>query len=147
MVHNSLYLQHSQKPQNMGSLKEPTNIAEIKFSENKTDATIEVHSLIVGTKIKDLRFSAKASIPVIASLSYLTTILKGKPISAAFELTSQSVAESLQLPSHYHYCAEKSLEAIQKSLLENEDPLDKAFQTVSKYNGPYDKNQPSGFED
>jgi len=138
---------HSSTPQNIGTLKEPTNIAEIKFEENGKDANISVFVLNDGGKIKEIKYLAKASIPVVASLSYLSVILKGKKVGDALALQTDEIVSALSLPEHYQYCAKRALEAIQKAFHESEDPFDRAFKSISEYNGPYEGNQPYGFED
>ncbi len=147
MVNNSIYLHHSSNPQNIGSLKDPTNIAEIKFDENGKDASISVFVLNQNNQIKEIRYIAKASIPIVASLSYLSDHLKGKKVADALSLKTEDVVKALSLPDHYMYCAKRALEAIQKVFQESEDPFDRAFKSISEYNGPYEKNQPMGFED
>ena len=147
MPNNSIYMLHSSNPQNIGSIKEPTNIAEIKFDEHDKESHITVYCTNESGKIKDLKYIAKASIPVVASLSYLSVFLKGKKTSDALALQTSDVVSALSLPDHYHYCAKRALEAVHKAFQESDDPFDRAFKAVSKYNGPYTENQPFGFED
>jgi NifU-like protein involved in Fe-S cluster formation len=138
---------HSQHPQNIGSIKDPTNIAEIKFEEAGKEANITVYCMSKDNTINDLKFIAKASIPVTACLSYLSVNLKGKKVSQAFELTETDLVKALELPDHYHYCASRALEAVHKALRESEDPFDKAFRSISEYNTAYDPKQAMGQED
>jgi len=131
----------------VGSLPDPTNISEIKFDENGKEAMITVFCRVHENKINELRYESTASIPVNASLSYLAEHLTGKHLSEAFKLHSANVISALDLPPNYHYCAARALEAIQKALSQSDDPFDKAFRSLSAYNGPFEKNQPIGFED
>ncbi|MDO8625448.1 MAG: iron-sulfur cluster assembly scaffold protein [Candidatus Diapherotrites archaeon] len=147
MTHNSVYLAHSQHPQNIGSIKDPTNIAEIKFEEAGKDAQISVYCNNKDNTIQEIKYIVKASIPVVASLSYLSVLLKGKKIPSAFELTETDIVKALELPVQYHYCASRALEAIHKALRESEDPFDKAFRSISAYNAAYDPKQALGEED
>lgn len=109
-------MEHFQKPQNYGKLKNPDGVGKvgnivcgdvmwlyIKVGENKKGEKI----------ISNIKFQTFGCVAAIATSSTITQLVKGKTLTAALEIDKEAVIESLgTLPPVKIHCSVLAADAL-----------------------------------
>lgn len=86
-LYRQVILDHSQHPHHYGTLDESTRMIELN---NPTCGdVIQLHFLIEGDRIKDIRFSGHGCTISKASASMMTDLMVGKTLEEALQLEKQ----------------------------------------------------------
>eukprot|EP00827_Trimyema_finlayi_P002722 TRINITY_DN240_c0_g2_i1.p1 TRINITY_DN240_c0_g2~~TRINITY_DN240_c0_g2_i1.p1 ORF type:complete len:229 (+),score=64.32 TRINITY_DN240_c0_g2_i1:82-768(+) len=111
-------IDHYQNPQNVGSLDKSkvtvgTGLVGSPACGDVLKLQIEVDKN--GT-IVDAKFKAFGCASAIASSSYATTLIKGKKMYEANNITNQQISNHLKLPPVKHHCSMLAKDAIKKAI-------------------------------
>lgn len=123
MDFNNLYskkvLEHVKNPQNVGEMKDPDGVATVG---NARCGDIMRLYIKVGKKegkeiIEDAKFQTLGCGAALATSSMVTTMVKGKSLEEAEEVTNKAVAEALDgLPQSKMHCSNLAAEALLKAI-------------------------------
>ena len=123
MDFNNLYsdkvLEHVKHPKNVGEMKDPDGVSTVG---NARCGDIMRLYIKVGKKdgkeiIKDAKFQTLGCGAALATSSMVTTMVKGKTLEEAEEVTNRAVAEALGgLPSVKMHCSNLAAEALLKAI-------------------------------
>ena len=111
-------LDHFRAPRNLGSL--PRDDADVGTGEaGRPDegALVRIQVRVgSGDRVIDTRFKAFGCPATIASGSWATTRLRGKPVAEARRLSHEAIARALRLPPDRWGCAELTSRALRAAL-------------------------------
>lgn len=116
-IYQQLILDHYRNPRNQGVLDAPTHLAA---ANNPTCGDkLEMHLLVKGDIIEEVKFTGSGCAISQASASILTEFLCGKSVHEAEELTQESFLRHLgiELSLTRRKCALLSLDTLQKALI------------------------------
>ena len=128
MDFNNLYskkvLEHVKHPQNVGEMKDPDGVATVG---NARCGDIMRLYIKVGSRtnnkqqseqfIDDVKFQTLGCGAALATSSMVTTMVKGKTLEEAEQVTNKAVAEALDgLPQSKLHCSNLAAEALLKAI-------------------------------
>ncbi len=114
-LYSDKVMDHFRSPRNVGSLEDPDGVGEV--GNAKCGDIMKIYLKIEDDIIQDVKFETFGCGSAIASSSMATELIKGKPVSAALELTNKAVVEALDgLPAHKLHCSVLAEEAIKAAL-------------------------------
>ena len=114
-LYSEKVMDHFRNPRNVGIIENADGVGEV--GNAKCGDIMKIYLKIEDDIIVDVKFETFGCGSAIASSSMATELIKGKPISAALELTNKAVAEALDgLPAHKLHCSVLAEEAIKKAL-------------------------------
>lgn len=126
MDFSSLYskkvLEHFRHPRNMGEIKNPDGVATVgnRVCGDIMKLYIKVSKRQSGKEteyIKNIKFQTLGCGAAIATSSIITTMVKGKPLSKAENITNKAVAKALGgLPSVKMHCSVLAADALKKAI-------------------------------
>lgn len=118
--YNEKVLKHFRDPHNMGEIKKPDGKATVGNPQcgDIMQMTIKVGKNKKGEEIiKDIKFKALGCGAAIATSSVGTTMVKGKTLERALELSNEQVVEALGgLPATKIHCSNLAAEAVRKAI-------------------------------
>jgi nitrogen fixation NifU-like protein len=107
--------EHFANPRNVGSIENPSGRAVVRSAVDSDTVLITVQ--IENNVIQDVRFKCMGCAVAIACSSIATEMVRGKHVEEAYEITKQSVAESLGgLPEYKMLCSNLAPEAIRMAI-------------------------------
>ena len=130
-LYSKKVLEHVKNPQNVGEMKNPDGVAMVG---NKVCGDIMRLYIKVGNRtnnlprgkagkqqseeiIEDAKFQTLGCGAAIATSSMVTTMVKGKTLEEAEQVTNKAVAEALDgLPSSKMHCSNLAEEALLKAI-------------------------------
>jgi nitrogen fixation protein NifU and related proteins len=118
-LYSEKVLAHVKNPQNLGEMKDPDGVVTVG---NKTCGDIMRLFIKVGKKdgkeiIEDVKFQTLGCGAALATSSMVTTMVKGKTLEEAEQVTNKAVAEALDgLPSSKMHCSNLAAEALLKAI-------------------------------
>jgi len=130
-LYSKKVLEHVKNPQNVGEMKNPDGVAMVG---NKVCGDIMRLYIKVGNRtnnlprgkagkqqseeiIEDAKFQTLGCGAAIATSSMVTTMVKGKTLEEAEQVTNKAVAEALDgLPSSKMHCSDLAAEALLKAI-------------------------------
>lgn len=126
MDFSSLYskkvLEHFRHPRNMGEIKTPDGVATVgnRVCGDIMKLYIKVAKRQSGKEteyIKNIKFQTLGCGAAIATSSIITTMVKGKPLSEAENITNKAVAKALGgLPPTKFHCSVLAADALKKAI-------------------------------
>ena len=107
--------EHFANPRNVGSIENPSGRAVVRSAVDSDTVLITVQ--IEDNVIQDVRFKCMGCAVAIACSSVATEMVRGKHVEEAYEITKQSVAESLGgIPEYKMLCSNLAPEAIRMAI-------------------------------
>ena len=107
--------EHFANPRNVGSIENPSGRAIIRSPVDSDTVLITLR--IENNIIQDVRFKCMGCAVAIACSSIATEMVRGKHVEEAYEITKQSVAESLGgIPEYKMLCSNLAPEAIRMAI-------------------------------
>lgn len=114
-LYSETVMDHFRNPRNVGVLENADGVGEV--GNAKCGDIMKIYLKIEQDVIVDVKFETFGCGSAIASSSMATEMIKGKPVSAALQLTNKAVAEALDgLPAHKLHCSVLAEEAIKAAL-------------------------------
>ena len=107
--------EHFANPRNVGSIENPSGRAVVRSAVDSDTVLITVQ--IEDNVIQDVRFKCMGCAVAIACSSVATEMVRGKHVEEAYEITKQSVAESLGgIPEYKMRCSNLAPDAIRMAI-------------------------------
>jgi nitrogen fixation NifU-like protein len=107
--------EHFANPRNVGSIENPSGRAIVRSPVDSDTVLITLR--IENNIIQDVRFKCMGCAVAIACSSIATEMVRGKHVEEAYEITKQSVAESLGgIPEYKMLCSNLAPEAIRMAI-------------------------------
>jgi nitrogen fixation NifU-like protein len=107
--------EHFANPRNVGSIENPSGRAIVRSPLDSDTVLITLH--IENEVIQDVRFKCMGCAVAIACCSIATEMVRGKHVEEAYEVTKQSVAESLGgIPEYKMRCSNLAPDAIRMAI-------------------------------
>ncbi len=107
--------EHFANPRNVGSIENPSGRAIVRSPVDSDTVLITLR--IENNIIQDVRFKCMGCAVAIACSSIATEMIRGKHVEEAYEITKQSVAESLGgIPEYKMLCSNLAPEAIRMAI-------------------------------
>jgi nitrogen fixation NifU-like protein len=107
--------EHFANPRNVGSIENPSGRAIVRSPVDSDTVLITLH--IENDVIQDVRFKCMGCAVAIACCSIATEMVRDKHIEEAYEITKQSVAESLGgIPEYKMRCSNLAPDAIRMAI-------------------------------
>jgi nitrogen fixation NifU-like protein len=107
--------EHFANPRNVGSIENPSGRAIVRSPVDSDTVLITLH--IKNDVIEDVRFKCMGCAVAIACSSIATETVRGKHVEEAYEITKQSVAESLGgIPEYKMRCSNLAPDAIRMAI-------------------------------
>jgi nitrogen fixation NifU-like protein len=107
--------EHFANPRNVGSIENPSGRAIVRSPLDSDTVLITLH--IENDVIQDVRFKCMGCAVAIACSSIATEMVRGKHVDEAYEITKQSVAESLGgIPEYKMRCSNLAPDAIRMAI-------------------------------
>ena len=107
--------EHFANPRNVGSIENPSGRAIVRSPVDSDTVLITLH--INNDVIQDVRFKCMGCAVAIACSSIATEMVRGKHVEEAYEITKQSVAESLGgIPEYKMRCSNLAPDAIRMAI-------------------------------
>jgi len=107
--------EHFANPRNVGSIENPSGRAIVRSPVDSDTVLITLH--IKNDVIQDVRFKCMGCAVAIACSSMATEMVRGKHVEEAYEITKQSVAESLGgIPEYKMRCSNLAPDAIRMAI-------------------------------
>ena len=115
MLYSEKVMDHFMNPRNVGKIEDADGVGEV--GNAKCGDIMKIYIKVNDGIITDVKFNTFGCGSAIASSSMATEMIKGKPVSEAFELTNKAVAEALDgLPAHKLHCSVLAEEAIKAAI-------------------------------
>ncbi len=117
-MYSSQVLDHFQSPRNMGDLPEANGVGWAGDPAHGDVMKLQLKiALVNGTEtIVDVKAKIFGCGAAIASTSYLTENIKGRPVAEAAGITNKSIALGLGLPPVKIHCSVLAEEALKAAL-------------------------------
>jgi len=107
--------EHFANPRNVGSIENPSGRAIVRSPLDSDTVLITLH--IENEVIQDVRFKCMGCAVAIACSSIATEMVRDKHVEEAYEITKQSVAESLGgIPEYKMRCSNLAPDAIRMAI-------------------------------
>ena len=107
--------EHFANPRNVGSIQNPSGRAIVRSPVDSDTVLITLH--IENDVIQDVRFKCMGCAVAIACSSVATEMVLGKHVDEAYEITKQSVADSLDgIPEYKMLCSNLAPDAIRMAI-------------------------------
>jgi nitrogen fixation NifU-like protein len=107
--------EHFANPRNVGSLENPSGKAIVRSPVDSDTVLITLR--IEDDVIQDVKFKCMGCAVAIACSSIATEMVLGKRVAEAYEITKQSVAESLGgIPEYKMLCSNLAPDAIRMAI-------------------------------
>ena len=107
--------EHFANPRNVGSIENPSGRAIVRSPVDSDTVLITLH--INNDVIQDVRFKCMGCAVAIACSSIATEMVRGRHVEEAYEITKQSVAESLGgIPEYKMRCSNLAPDAIRMAI-------------------------------
>ena len=107
--------EHFANPRNVGSIENPSGRAIVRSPLDSDTVLITLH--IENDVIQGVRFKCMGCAVAIACSSIATEMVRGKHVEEAYEITKQSVAESLGgIPEYKMRCSNLAPDAIRMAI-------------------------------
>lgn len=107
--------EHFANPRNVGSIENPSGRAIVRSPVDSDTVLITLR--IENDIIEDVRFKCMGCAVAFACSSVATEMVRGKQVEEAYEITKQSVAESLGgIPEYKMLCSNLAPEAIRMAI-------------------------------
>jgi nitrogen fixation protein NifU and related proteins len=107
--------EHFANPRNAGNIENPSGRAIVRSPVDSDTVLITLR--IENDIIQDVRFKCMGCAVAIACSSVATEMVRGKHVEEAYEITKQSVAESLGgIPEYKMLCSNLAPEAIRMAI-------------------------------
>jgi nitrogen fixation protein NifU and related proteins len=107
--------EHYANPRNVGNIENPSGRAIVRSPVDSDTVLITLH--IENDVIRNVRFKCMGCAVAIACSSIATEMVLGKHVQEAYEITRQSVAESLGgIPEYKMRCSNLAPDAIRMAI-------------------------------
>ena len=107
--------EHYANPRNVGSIANPSGRAIVRSPVDSDTVLITLH--IENDVIQDVKFKCMGCAVAIACSSIATEMVRGKHVEEAYEITKQSVAQSLGgIPEYKMLCSNLAPDAIRMAI-------------------------------
>ena len=107
--------EHFANPRNVGSIQNPSGRAIVRSPVDSDTVLITLH--IENDVIQDVKFKCMGCAVAIACSSIATEMVRGKHVEEAYEITKQSVAQSLGgIPEYKMLCSNLAPDAIRMAI-------------------------------
>ena len=115
MLYSEKVMDHFANPRNVGEIPDANAIGEV--GNEKCGDIMKIYMKIEDNIIKDVKFKTFGCGAAVATSSMATTLVMGKTIDEALQLTNKAVMEALDgLPPVKVHCSVLAEQAIQAAL-------------------------------
>lgn len=111
---NETFLEHALTPSNLGMLPQPEAYGR---HERVCGDSLELYLRVREGVIADARFMTEGCLATIACGSALTSLIKGKSVQEAAQVTPEAVQETVGgLPAGEEHCAELAVASLRQAV-------------------------------
>lgn len=113
-MYKEIVLEHFTNPRNVGTIKAPDGYAQVQSSAcgDMMEMYLQVHDGVLA-EIKYRTFGCAAA---IASSSFTSELVLGKPLSYAEAMTDEDVSQELGLPDAKVHCSLLAVTALHQAI-------------------------------
>lgn len=117
-MYSAAVMDHFERPRNMGTLPGANGegLAGDPACGDVMRLQLRVERVAGVETIVDVRAKVFGCAAAIASTSYLTEVLKGRPLAGAESITNRQIAQALGLPAVKVHCSVLAEEALRAAL-------------------------------
>jgi nitrogen fixation NifU-like protein len=114
-MYNEIVMDHFQDPRNVGEIDDASGVGEI--GNVVCGDILRVYIKVKGEILDDVKYMTFGCGAAVASGSMMTTLVKGKTVEEAKELTNKDVAKALGgLPPQKLHCSNLAADALHKAI-------------------------------
>jgi len=113
-MYTSIVMDHFANPRNVGTIDAPDGYAQVKSTVHED--VVEVFLRIREGAIIDIKQRTFGCAAAIASSSFTTELVRGKPLSYAEALTEEDVSQALKLPEAKVQCSLLAVKAVHQAI-------------------------------
>ena len=114
-MYNETVMDHFQEPRNVGEIPDASGVGEI--GNVVCGDILRVYIKVKGEILDDVKYMTFGCGAAVASGSMMTTLVKGKTVEEAKELTNKDVAKALGgLPPQKLHCSNLAADALHKAI-------------------------------
>ena len=114
-MYNETVMDHFQNPRNVGEIADASGVGEI--GNVVCGDILRVYIKVKGEILDDVKYMTFGCGAAVASGSMMTTLVKGKTVEEAKELTNKDVAKALGgLPPQKLHCSNLAADALHKAI-------------------------------
>jgi len=116
-MYSAKYLSHFQKPQNLGSIENPSATAYVEYKGKGCFDRINMTVKVTDHLVEDIRYQIRGCSGTIAACSALSSLVKGKSIDDIKQLSKDDIARELDgVPEQKQHSIELAMEALNNIL-------------------------------
>ncbi len=113
--YNDTVMDHYRNPRNVGEISGTPAVAQV--GDPASGDVLRISLLIEGDTVVDARFKSFGCTVAIAAGSMATTLVKGRPVAAAEQLTNQDVSDALGgIPEAKRVCSVLAEQAVREAV-------------------------------
>lgn len=114
-MYNETVMDHFRNPRNVGEIADASGVGEI--GNVVCGDILRVYIKVKGEILDDVKYMTFGCGAAVASGSMMTTLVKGKTVEEAKELTNKDVAKALGgLPPQKLHCSNLAADALHKAI-------------------------------
>jgi len=116
-MYSAKYLSHFQKPQNLGTIENPTATTYVEYKGKGCFDRISMSVRVTDHLVEDIRYQVRGCSGTIAACSALTSLVKGKTIDNIKQISKDDIRLELDgIPEQKTHSVELAMEALQDIL-------------------------------
>ncbi|MCJ7502187.1 MAG: iron-sulfur cluster assembly scaffold protein [Acidobacteriia bacterium] len=115
-MYSDKVLGHFHHPRNVGEIENATTVVEV--TNPVCGDVMKLWVVVREGKIAEVKFKVAGCVPAVACGSWLTEVMRGKPLAELAALTSEQIESGLGgLPAASHHAAVLAADALKQLLL------------------------------
>ncbi len=113
-MYKEIVLEHFSNPRNVGTIENPDGFAEVQSSV--CGDMMEIYLSIHKGVITDVKYRTFGCAAAIASSSFTSELVLGKPVTDAVAMTDEDVSQALDLPEAKVHCSLLAVSALHEAI-------------------------------
>jgi nitrogen fixation NifU-like protein len=114
-MYSQKLLDHFHHPRNVGEIENATTVVEV--TNPVCGDVMKLWVVVRQGKIAEVKFKVAGCVPAVACGSWLTEVMRGKPLAELAALTSEQIESGLGgLPAASHHAAVLAADAVKQLL-------------------------------
>jgi nitrogen fixation NifU-like protein len=114
-MYSDRVLDHFHHPRNVGEIENATAVVEV--TNPVCGDVVKLWVVVRQGKIAEVKFKVAGCVPAVACGSWLTEVMRGKPLAELAALTSEQIESGLGgLPAASHHAAVLAADALKQLL-------------------------------
>lgn len=115
-MYSPTVLEHFHNPRNVGEIKNATAVVEM--TNPVCGDLMKLWVVVCEGKVVDVKFKTQGCIPAVACGSWLTEMMKGKPLAELTDITPEQIETALgRLPSASRHASHLAADSLKRLLL------------------------------